>query len=61
MLIIQEQYVDERRFQDFGPPSAPPIAQDGEDHRIFDAVGESSDHFLFQTHFVCIPFCLEDN
>uniref|UniRef100_A0ACD5YPI2 Uncharacterized protein n=1 Tax=Avena sativa TaxID=4498 RepID=A0ACD5YPI2_AVESA len=33
-----EQYVDERRFQEFGPPSAPPIAQDGEEHRIFDAV-----------------------
>ncbi|KAM0896333.1 hypothetical protein ACQ4PT_023262 [Festuca glaucescens] len=33
-----EQYVDERRFQDFGPPSAPPIAQDGEEHRIFDTL-----------------------
>ncbi|CAM0946286.1 unnamed protein product [Alopecurus aequalis] len=35
---LHEPYADEHRFQDFGPPSAPPIAPDG---GIFDAVEDA--------------------
>ena len=49
---MQEPYADEHTFQDFGPPSAPPIAPDG---GIFDAVGERSDHFLLVCSYFLLP------
>ncbi|XP_044374495.1 uncharacterized protein [Triticum aestivum] len=33
-----ERYLDVQKFQDFGTPSAPPIARDGEVDGIFDAI-----------------------
>ncbi|KAI4989970.1 hypothetical protein ZWY2020_038333 [Hordeum vulgare] len=45
-----DRYVDVQKFQDFGPPSAPPIARDGEVDGIFNEIGESNDpFFLLQT------------
>ncbi|KAE8812592.1 hypothetical protein D1007_10280 [Hordeum vulgare] len=36
---IQQRYVDTQKFQDFGPPSAPPIARDGEEKIIRSLLG----------------------
>ena len=61
-FYIQERYADVQKFQDFGPPSAPPIAaRGGEVDGIFDAIGESNDHFLLQTFFFVFPFAGKDN
>ncbi|KAM3228006.1 hypothetical protein ACQJBY_059629 [Aegilops geniculata] len=39
------RYVDVQKFQDFGPPSAPPIARDGEVDDILDAIADESGGF----------------
>ncbi|XP_024318268.1 uncharacterized protein LOC100844890 isoform X2 [Brachypodium distachyon] len=39
---LHERHVDVQKFQNFGPPSAPPIARDEEEDGIFDTVAETN-------------------
>lgn len=45
MDCSSHRYLDVQKFQDFGTPSAPPIARDGEVDGIFDAIADMNRGF----------------